>query len=250
MEERDEHGNLPIHLASLYGHIEIFDCLCDVFGRDPGSGGCAGCNCLHLACAGGNIPVVRRILMKYNFLKQIRDEKCAIPTHYAAFYGHTRLLCMLLSEYGFSVTAIQSKNGRNLLHIACAGGNYETMDILINNYGMDLNSRDSFGNTALHCACGEGISSLDNIVEFKEINSLRYDNYWGRMTCVRKLVMELKCSPHHTNKKKNTALHLAARNGHSDVVTLLVSFAAVSIQKATMAESLSIMPVMVVTWSW
>ena len=124
LEERDEHGNLPIHLASLYGHIEVFDCLCDVFGRDPGSGGCAGCNCLHLACAGGNIRVVKKILMKYNFLKQIHDGKGALPIHYAAFYGHTSLLCMLFSEYGFSTTAMQSKIGENLLHSVCIRGKY------------------------------------------------------------------------------------------------------------------------------
>ena len=215
LEEKDENGNLPIHLAALYGHIEVF-------GSDPGSSGCGGCNCLHLACAGGHIPVVRRILMKYIFLKYKLDDIGALPTHYAAYFGHIRLLSMLFSEYGFSITAIETESGMNLLHNACASGKNETMDILINDYGMDPNTRDSSGNTALHWAFAGSTSALNFIVEFKEINLFNFDNELGRRACIKDLVIKHKCSVIYTKQTNNIALHVAAQKGLSDVVTLLV----------------------------
>ena len=70
---------------------------------------------------------------------------------YSAFRGNLQVF-MKLMENGADVNSTTSSSGLNALHLA-SQGNYPNIIIyLIDKYGININSQDNKGNTALHWA--------------------------------------------------------------------------------------------------
>ena len=85
----------------------------------------------------------------------------------------------------------RNKYGFSLLHEALSGHKWDIAEFLINE-GIDVNLKDSGGNTALHYLC-----------------NTRLENYEVQMSLIKKL-LELGCSINEVNKEKNTPLICAA----------------------------------------
>lgn len=147
------------------------------------------------------------------------------------------------------------------LHFAAAKGHIEIVTMLLEN-GADVNSRNYCGQTALMQACGHGHWEVVQTLLLYRSNVTRADYLTGRtalhfaavgghVRCVRLLVAdfvpsvpygEMSCSPlecsalaRFINKQADggiTALHMAALNGYTECVLLLLDLRA-SVSVAT-----------------
>lgn len=101
-----------------------------------------GGSVLHLAIDGAEIDIIE-LLLSYNPLINIKNDKGQTPLHKAAYYGYRNLSRInILSEE--------------------AKDNYSLVELLLNN-NADVNIKDDKGETPLHLAAAEGNS---NIVSF------------------------------------------------------------------------------------
>nr|UZH84476.1 P105 [Sinohyriopsis cumingii] len=127
---QDRHGNLPVHLAVLYGHVE----------------------CL-------------KALLKYQ--RQGTTKQCPFPelnmrnfdgfapVHLAA--QKENLNAMKLLVYGKAdINLPDGKSGQTPLHHAVEADDMSVAGYLILEASADLNLRRFDGNTSLHIACGRG----------------------------------------------------------------------------------------------
>ena len=81
----------------------------------------------------------------------------------------------------------RNKYGFSLLHEALSGHKWDIAEFLINE-GIDVNLKDSSGNTALHYLC-----------------DIKLENYEIQMSLIKKL-LDLGCSVNEPNNEKNTPL--------------------------------------------
>lgn len=94
--EQDTNGDLPIHIASRRGHIELMEKLHPVSQRENGKGQ----NVLHVAAKYGREEVVRYILRREGLRMMIneRDHDGNTPSHLAAKYLHLAALIYLVLD--------------------------------------------------------------------------------------------------------------------------------------------------------
>ena len=85
----------------------------------------------------------------------------------------------------------RNKYGFSLLHEALSGHKWDIVEFLINE-GIDVNLKDSSGNTALHDLCNSGCTK-------------GLDDFKMQINLIKKL-LELGCSVNEPNNEKNTPL--------------------------------------------
>ena len=95
--------------------------------------------------------------------------------------------------------SVKGKMGSTPLHFAACRGNDEIVKVLLEHPKVKVDARDSYGKTALHMACGEGQSSVCQLLLNKgaNIKAVTADN--------------------------TTPLHSAILNGHSQVATMILN---------------------------
>ena len=96
-------------------------------------------------------------------------------------------LKLFLEKYDKSKQNEQNRYGFSLLHEALYGHRWDIAEFLINE-GIDVNLKDSSGNTALHYLC-----------------DIKLENYEIQMSLIKKL-LDLGCSVNEPNNEKNTPL--------------------------------------------
>ena len=216
LKVKDKYDNLPLHNAALFGHSDTVDCLCQEFDGDVESVGNYNTTCLHLSCSGGHVQLTQKLLLKYNCRRDALDKAGGLAPTCAAYYGHTRLLEMLIDEFSFSPTTTRLSDSWNLLHLACVGRHLKTIHILIKKYCLDPNARSSLGRTSLHYICFPGSDTLENVGNFHFPEDIE-------PTALVDIVIDLKCDPTDKDKGGATALHLAALSGETKVASHLVT---------------------------
>jgi lysophospholipase len=75
-----------------------------------------------------------------------------------AYENQSERIEELLQEKGSDPNVVDY-DGRSAMHLACASGNLETLDVLFK-YGASVSNRDSFGHTPLYEACIAGQSEV------------------------------------------------------------------------------------------
>lgn len=86
--------------------------------------------------------------------------------HIAAKYGHHNVAVILLTK-GADIEARDDENGGTSLHTAAVSGNEDIVELLLAK-GSNLNSKDFYGQTALHRAAIRGYNAvIDQLVERK-----------------------------------------------------------------------------------
>eukprot|EP01018_Ginkgo_biloba_P002325 Gb_29663 [translate_table: standard] len=175
----------PLHLASLHGHLNVLNLLLER-GADPNARCLKSKTPLMLACKGGNVACVERLL-----------------------------------ECGANVVAFESWNGRTCLHYAAKGGHYDCVDRLLaamrlgpvaESWGFSrlVNVRDSnIGATPLHLAARAGHVAVCGLL---------LDN--GAIVSATTSTTDF--SPEHGS----TPLHFAARGNSVEVVRELLAWGA------------------------
>ena len=123
---------------------------------------------------------------KIDYVEGVNYETAGL--HTLAMYGP---LEAFLEKYDKSKLNEQNRYGFSLLHEALYGHKWDIVEFLINE-GIDVNLKDSGGNTALHYLCNSGCTK-------------GLDDFKMQINLIKKL-LELGCSVNEPDNEKNTPL--------------------------------------------
>ena len=144
----DDSGNTPLHIACLCGHEELakllitkYNCSVDVKNKREKTP-------LHIAYTNGHVNVVR--IQASDFLKEN-------PLNTVIDSGNTKAVCGVYTECGDAFSIKRRKSKPFLHQVVCGGGSASMLRELISNFGHDSSCVDDDGNTLLHTAaqCGK-----------------------------------------------------------------------------------------------
>ena len=199
---------------------------------------------LHLACKGGNLDLVKYLVIMKKCDQNTEDETGKKPLHYAALAGHLGIAKYLIDEKECNaiVTNSEGKTPLHLacefgklnmakyfikdkdckpstatndgyttsLHLACRNGHYEVVKYLIENQHCDANSYDADGFPAVHLACQSGnLKLVKYFIEEKRCNPSHYINLQEQG---KQAYAHLWWYP----------LHSACKHGHLNVAKYLI----------------------------
>lgn len=155
-----------------------------------------GMSSIHEAAVGGNIEILK-LLIDNGANVNLKDTKGLRPLHYAAWQGRSEPVFILLRR-GANVNE-QSLTGDTPLHFACQYGHNDIVQLLL------FHQADP------------------SLVNRRQLNPLDLACENGRFHVVHSLLQNTICQRMILNGNETTnALHLASKNGHTDIVRLLL----------------------------
>ncbi|XP_078106674.1 ankyrin repeat and death domain-containing protein 1A [Sander vitreus] len=155
---------------------------------------------LHYAVAGKNKEAVQLLLQRRVKVDQ-KDKYGVAPIHLAAWFGSLEIL-KLLVQAG-AEQKVENTEGLNIMHCAAINNHTEIIEYIMNDLQMkELDKDDQSGHRAFALAAEHGcVEMMDTLARPYNMDTMK------------------------PNKRGETPLHLAARNGHLDAVqSLLQSF--------------------------
>ncbi|KAF5596509.1 endocytosis ankyrin repeat protein [Fusarium pseudoanthophilum] len=164
IDELDEYGMAPIHIAVLAHNFEGLEQLmaaeADVNRQTP-----AGFTPLMTAAADGNDTILQKLLGHSECEKRVRQCNVQGMTaiHFAVESGSTACVRLLL-EAGAPASKTDDY-GRTPMHYLAWGNQEDQQEIydtikLLQNFGADIESKDPNGITPVLCACQKGNISI------------------------------------------------------------------------------------------
>eukprot|EP00056_Hartaetosiga_gracilis_P003215 m.61004 g.61004 ORF g.61004 m.61004 type:complete len:697 (-) comp11373_c0_seq1:1729-3819(-) len=233
LNNADDSGRHPIHVACFNDNVEVVDLLLTVqpqFLEACDNDALRGAQPLHYACWGGAECVVE-LLFERGCAMTNTDSVGNTALLYAVFGGHLQLVQRLV-EKGCLLSDQNNKGHTAVIQAAC-GGHTRTIEYLINTCGRQvLKQSDSAGNTALLFAAWGGHldlvkwlllngSTLDEVSDSGH-NALLSAANSGALQVVQWLVEEMGADIRDTNMNKDNCLLLAAYGGHKDLLMYLL----------------------------
>ncbi|KAH9488094.1 Transient receptor putative cation channel sub A member 1 [Bulinus truncatus] len=242
VKAQQEDGSTPLHFACAQGNIEMIKLMediqkenflaaifiLDVMKMSP----------LHRAALFNHITIME-YLLEHGADKDSRDINDRTPLLLSASKGCWAAVQLLISK-GADVH-VKDKKNRNFLHLAVKfGGKLEYFGGNLIKDIQDLqNDKDDFGCTPLHYASREGhLRALDDLIKMGAVLNMKNNDKqspfhfaarYGRYNTCRRL-LDSHHGPNIINETDGsglTALHIAAQNGHTKVVQLLLQRGAV-----------------------
>ncbi|KAM7503241.1 hypothetical protein LguiB_002145 [Lonicera macranthoides] len=146
----------PLHIAALRGHLDFVRILLyhkrelanalDDFRRSP----------LHLASGGGYIEIVHELIKVNPEVCRFRDQDGKIPLHFAAFQEHEEIMKVLIQAKPGVLKEI-FENKETLLHFCVKHNRIKALKVLVESLVVIgdrpfVNTKDDCGNTILHVA--------------------------------------------------------------------------------------------------
>ncbi|CAK9860712.1 unnamed protein product [Sphagnum jensenii] len=224
LEVKNAHGNTLLHQATMNGHDEVVQVLLDHAATeiDLDDKNNDGNTPLHLAAKEGHVEVVRVLLgcgLELQLDAGNKDENT--PLHLAMKGGYLKVVKVFLEHADGEKCGLDSMNveGYSPLHLAIEEGHVELVKQFLERAGtkLQLNEKNNNGfNTPLHLAAEAGQDEivamlLDDTKQTTESDSTEMKNDQKR---------DLNLNA--TNKEENTALHLACKEGHNEVVDVML----------------------------
>ncbi|XP_071955785.1 uncharacterized protein [Antedon mediterranea] len=163
--------------------------------RGPNCQDASGYTPLHHASLNGHVAVVITLL-RYEAAPNIGDAKGSRPLHLASWNGHLEIVRLLISRGDKATVNMQNNDHDTSLHFAAQYGHTDVVSLLLEN-NADPVITNKRAETPIHLAA-----------------------QYGRLEAVQQL---LRCqSLLDRIPPTHSLLHLAARNGHHQVVKLLL----------------------------
>ncbi|XP_045473083.1 serine/threonine-protein phosphatase 6 regulatory ankyrin repeat subunit A [Harmonia axyridis] len=199
----------PLQIAAEGGHAEVVKALvrANASVNDENK---AGFTAAHLAARNGHGQVLE-VLRSSNTLKITSKKLGVTPLHVAAYFGQADTVRELLTHVpgtvksevpsGSSLVSILgNESGMTPLHLAAFSGNENVVRLLLNSAGVqvDAASREN-GYNPMHLAC-----------------------YGGHVTVVGLLLSRSAELLQSVDKHGKTGLHIAATQGHYQMVEVLL----------------------------
>ncbi|XP_046369336.2 putative ankyrin repeat protein RF_0381 [Haliotis rufescens] len=218
----------PVMLAAQNAHRQVFDFLVGQ-GANTSILSRADMNILHMACEGGNDPIVKHVLQQTvtDINSRRRDGSTAVMQ--AVLNGHINVLNLLVSK-GVDLTMFDDK-GSTLLEKAIQGGNTEIVKYVFNQTRVDINRKHCGLTPVMHAAyCGK----LDVFMFFVQKGadlSITDENHGtillkacdgGNIDIVKYVLEQNIVEINSKGKEDLTPAMKAARRGHRDIFELLV----------------------------
>ncbi|KAL3989492.1 Ankyrin repeats (3 copies) family protein [Acanthocheilonema viteae] len=229
VNEVDENGTSPLHLASFYGYHPIVNALIDTRARvdardrewftplqraclrnhpntvkmlinrgaNPNSATKQFMTSLHICAQVNALSCAEVILDNCDSIVDRPDWGGCPPLHYAASYGNSTFVEFLLKKNACPNT--KNKRGMTAAHWAALNGHSNVLKLLFNG-GLDMRLRDQQTRTVLHYAAMSG--DIDSVKFILENTSI---------------LVNSQCSAGYT------PLHYAVLNGRSRVAEMLIS---------------------------
>eukprot|EP00919_Chromeraceae_sp_WS-2016_P020884 GHVR01049562.1.p1 GENE.GHVR01049562.1~~GHVR01049562.1.p1 ORF type:complete len:536 (-),score=115.29 GHVR01049562.1:347-1954(-) len=193
---KNDDGNLPIHVASSRCNQRVVNYLLD-YGADNKAKGKLSRTPFLVSCFYGHLEMASFLYDVASPYIEDVDDNGNTALHLACVGGHVDVIEYLI-EKGANIHAVGFVK-RRCLHKASFTGHLEVVQLLLEKGAhKDLEEPDEDGNTALQLACGG-----------------------GRLEVVEELLRH-RANPLAVGLLDRTALHMACRNDHVDVATLLL----------------------------
>ncbi|PNP43517.1 hypothetical protein TGAMA5MH_04489 [Trichoderma gamsii] len=254
-------GKTPLQHAAQNGHAAIVHYLLSEAKADvDAKAGGESSSPILLAAEGGYRTVVQHLL---DFGAEIpgrpSEEQQSTVLHVAAAKGHEAIVRLLVDHLAVakpqpasgeqgstteeSILKLDGRNhrGRSPLTLACIKGHMAVASVLLDR-GADITLTDENGNTALYYATTPKSKSLSEVIikraaalsDFADIGDVFLRSAKHGITNVARICIASAAKvngvplKNFSNGHKQTALHLAAREGHGDIVSLLLDAGAMS----------------------
>ncbi|VFQ69907.1 unnamed protein product [Cuscuta campestris] len=166
---------------------------------------------VHAAARGGNVEVLRELLLNCSDVLVYRDSVGSTLLHSAAGTGQVEVVKMLLATYEISNS--RDDQGNTALHVAAYRGHLPIVEALISSSPSLVPLANNHGDTFLHMA----------VFGFRTPSFRRLDR---RMEMMNQLARgwAVESVINARNHEGKTALHVAvSENVHANVVELLMS---------------------------
>lgn len=158
----------------------------------------SGYSAVHYAAMKGNIATLELFVAKNKAAASVTSDSLETPIHVAGRYGKTEAIEKLMDRQNARILNLQNSQGKTALHFACMEGHDLSAEVLLR-LGATI-EKDQQDRSPLHLAASKGSTR-----------------------CCEAILQKFEDCINMVEKNKNTALHIAAINGHASVVSLLLS---------------------------
>jgi len=251
-------GCTPLMFAAYGGHVGAYEALLKV-GADPLATNKNGSSAMHFAAWTGKAEIIARLL-PHTQLIDIKNKNGKTALLLAAQYSHVKV-CELLLKAGADPLAM-NENGFNAMHYASREGNTEIVQMLLAHKqlidlpfkdgrtplllaaeqgqlevcklllkaGANPLATDIDGCNAVHYSAGAGKAEIfvgyKQLLDSKDKNGctpLLFAARQGHLEAC-KSILDAGANPLATNEDGQTALHIVAYYGKTEIVRLLAAF--------------------------
>ncbi|XP_066275704.1 ankyrin repeat and SAM domain-containing protein 1A-like isoform X3 [Branchiostoma lanceolatum] len=225
---QDNTGYTPLHHAALNGHREVVALLLN-YGASANLADSKGSYPLHLAAWTGNADIVRSLILHGPSHAKVneRNKDSETPLHFAAQYGHTAVVKVLLEHH--ADPTMRNKRGESPLDLACLYGRLDTVELLLRKHPTLLD-RPGGQSTPLHLASRNGHKPVVQVLLEAGIDvnkttengsALHEAALCGKVDIVR-LLLDCGVDPLIQDKSAQTVLDLLAGIPKASEITKLI----------------------------
>lgn len=222
----------PMHIAAVCGHTEVMQLLYKKDAKIINAKTSEGCSPLYVACSGGKESAVAFLLRLDGVDIHEFNGGSQTAMHAAALGGHLEVMKLLYEKDPTSVKAITSE-GYSILYIACSTGHLNIVEFLLTLDDIDINEKNGDDQDTAFLAATKGGVEIMKLLYKKDPNTARTANKKGYsplyIACLKRdeeavafLIDLEEVDIHQVNASTGaTAMHIAAREGHSSIMMQL-----------------------------